>query len=75
MGSTIIDILLKMKQNPKSIKFRELSKVCEHYFGSPRQSGTGDPKVNIQNSKGMAKTYQVKQGLAAIEKLGELNNA
>jgi hypothetical protein len=54
------------------------SKVCEAYFGAPRQSGSshavlktpwaGDPRVNIQNDKGMAKAYQVRQILKAIEK-------
>jgi hypothetical protein len=29
----------------------------------------GDPRVNIQNDKGMAKTYQIKQVLKAIERL------
>jgi hypothetical protein len=29
----------------------------------------GDPRVNIQNQKGKAKAYQVKQVLKAIEKL------
>jgi hypothetical protein len=29
----------------------------------------GDPRVNIQNSKGKAKAYQVKQVLMAIERL------
>jgi hypothetical protein len=29
----------------------------------------GDPRVNIQNSKGQAKAYQVKQVLKAIERL------
>ena len=29
----------------------------------------GDPRVNIQNNKGKAKAYQVKQVLLAIEKL------
>lgn len=29
----------------------------------------GDPRVNIQNAKGMAKAYQVKQVLQAIEQL------
>jgi len=54
-------------------------KVCNHYFGKPRQSGSshcvyqtpwpGDPRVNIQNHKGKAKPYQVKQVLLAIEKI------
>jgi len=29
----------------------------------------GDPRVNIHNSNGQAKAYQVRQVLAAIEKL------
>lgn len=72
-----------MKENPKGIRFDDLSKVCEHYFGKPRTSGTshrvyrtpwpGDPRVNIQNVKGKAKAYQVRQVLWAIERLGEDN--
>ena len=48
-------------------------------FGEPRQRGTshrvyrtpwpGDPRVNIQNDKGKAKPYQVRQAVKAIEKL------
>jgi hypothetical protein len=30
----------------------------------------GNPRVNIQNDKGRAKAYQVKQVLLAIERLG-----
>jgi hypothetical protein len=29
----------------------------------------GDPRVNIQNNKGLGKVYQVKQVLKAIERL------
>jgi len=29
----------------------------------------GDPSVNNQNDKGVAKTYQVKQVLSALERL------
>lgn len=68
-----------MKQNQKNIRFFDLCKVCDHYFGEARQSGSshkvyktswkGDPRVNIQNDKGKAKIYQVKQVLKAIEKL------
>jgi hypothetical protein len=49
------------------------------HIGEPRQSGSshvifktpwpGDPRVNIQNDKGKAKAYQVRQVLSAIEKL------
>ena len=73
------DILLQMKRNPKNVRFRDLCKICNHYFGEARQqSGShriyktpwrGDPRINIQNSKGKAKAYQVKQVLLAIEKL------
>ena len=70
--------LKQIKNNPKDVKFVELCKVCEFYFGKPRQSGSshrvyktpwqGDPRVNIQNQKGKAKAYQVKQVLKAIER-------
>jgi len=61
------------------VRFEDLAKVCDLYFGQPRQQGTshrvyrmpwrGDPRVNIQNDNGKAKPYQVRQVLAAIEKL------
>jgi len=68
-----------MKSNPKGVRFNDLRKVCEHYFGKPRRGGTshcvfktpwpGDPRVNIQNDKGKAKPYQVRQVLLAIQKM------
>lgn len=77
--ANIEDILDKMRVNPTSIRFNDLCKVCEFYFGEARQSGSshrvyktpwqGDPRVNIQNTKGKAKPYQVRQVLAAIERL------
>ncbi len=33
----------------------------------------GDPRVNIQNDKGKAKAYQVKQVLSAIERMKSLS--
>lgn len=70
-----------MRRNPKGVRFTDLARVCEHYFGPPRKSGTshqvyatpwrGDPRVNIQNDHGQAKAYQVRQVLAAIERLKE----
>ena len=73
------DILVRMRANPKGIRFADLCKVCDHYFGPARQKGTshriypmpwpGDPRVNIQNDKGMAKAYQVRQVLKAIERV------
>jgi hypothetical protein len=71
--------LAQMRASPAGVKFADLAKVCEHYFGQPRQQGTshqvyrlpwqGDPRVNIQNDHGKAKPYQVRQVLAAIDKL------
>ena len=75
----IEEILLQMKRNPKGIRYNDLCKVCDNYFGKARQTSTshriyktpwqGDPRINIQQSKGMAKAYQVKQVLMAIQKL------
>jgi hypothetical protein len=52
---------------------------CENFFGEPRKRASshriyktpwqGDPRINIQNHKGKAKAYQVKQVLLALEKL------
>ena len=77
--ASIEDVLAKMRRNPKGIRFNELTKVCDHYFGKPRNFGTshrvykttwaGDPRVNIQNSRGKAKAYQVRQVLLAIDRL------
>ncbi len=69
----------KMKTNPTDIRFSALCKVCDYYFGEPRQAGTshrvyqtpwqGDPKVNIQEKDGKGKAYQVRQVLKAIKRL------
>lgn len=74
-----------MRRNPKGIRFRELCRVCDFYFGEPRQKATshriyktpwqGDPRVNLQDDKGMAKAYQVRQVLKAIERLEMEKNA
>ncbi len=81
----IAKILKAMKVNPKGIRFIKLQKICEYYFGKPRQSGSshhiyktpwlGDPRVNIQNHKGKAKPYQVRQVLLAIEKLKVIHDS
>ncbi len=73
------EILALMKRNPKGVRFNDLARVCDQYFGKPRQAGSshrvyktpwqGDPRVNIQNSKGKAKPYQVRQVLQAIARL------
>ena len=77
-------ILDRMLHQPASLRFSELKKVCVAYFGKPRQIGTshlvfktpwiGDPRINIQDDKGKAKLYQVRQVVLAIEKLKEIRN-
>ena len=34
----------------------------------------GDPRVNIQNNRGKAKTYQVQQVLLAVERLDDTDD-
>ena len=75
----ISSTLKKMQNNPANVGFIDLFKVCEFYFGKPRNKSTshcvfktpwqGDPRINIQNTKGKAKAYQVKQVLLAIKTL------
>lgn len=72
-------IIDQMRRQPTNVKFVDLLRVCQDNFGKPRQSGSshaifktpwpGDPRVNIQNDKGKAKAYQVRQVLLAIDKL------
>jgi hypothetical protein len=78
--SAVEKTLRQMQTSPANVRFADLARVCNLYFGKPRQSGgshavyktpwPGDPRVNIQNDKGRAKTYQVRQVLLALEKLG-----
>lgn len=64
--------------NPENIKFSDLLKICTKYFGTPRVKGShhifktpwkGDPRINIQKEGNMAKPYQVRLVLRALEKL------
>ncbi|MGA4731073.1 toxin HicA [Micromonospora taraxaci] len=75
---SIAKIVEAMRQRQQNIAYNDLYRVCEHSFGKPRQVGTshavfrmpwaGDPRVNIQDDKGKAKAYQVRQVLKAIDK-------
>lgn len=77
--SRVEDIVAQMRSGQQGIRFADLCRVCERYFGEPRQTGgshrvyktawQGDPRVNIQDNRGKAKAYQVKQVLRAIERL------
>jgi predicted RNA binding protein YcfA (HicA-like mRNA interferase family) len=75
----INELVEGMRNNPCNVTFSDLCTVCDQYFGEARQKGTshriyktpwpGDPRVNIQDGKGKAKAYQVRQVLKAIDKL------
>ena len=78
----IDDLLHLMRQSPQNVRYELLVRVCDHFFGEARQSGSshrvyrtpwpGDPRVNIQKGRnGKAKPYQVRQVLRAIDRLGE----
>ena len=51
-------LLAQLRNNPQNVNFADLVKVCNHYFGEPRQQGTshcvyktprsGNPRINIQ---------------------------
>ena len=77
----ILCVVEDLRRNSKGIRFSDLVRICDHFFGEPRQRGTshrvyrtpwpGDPRVNIQNDRGMAKAYQVRQVIRALEKLND----
>lgn len=79
LAKKLLARLEQMRNEPTHVRFADRQKVCEAFFGKPRQTGgshlvfkmpwPGDPRINIQNDKGLAKTYQVQQVLAAIAKL------
>lgn len=70
------ELLAKWRTSQTGVRFSDLSKVCRVYFGEPRRRGShliyrtpwqGLPRVNIQNHRGDAKPYQVRQVLRAID--------
>ncbi len=77
--ASLEDIVKLMKQSPNGVSFKDLCKVCDVYFGKPRQSGSshriyktpwqGDPRVNIRSARNKAKPYQARQVLLALERL------
>ena len=83
--TSVDGLVQQMVRNPKGVRFVDLCRVCRHYFGNPRLKGsshhiyktpwTGDPRIDIQDEHGMAKAYQVRQVLKAIEKLEMYNDS
>ncbi|MBN1505789.1 MAG: hypothetical protein JW955_03030 [Sedimentisphaerales bacterium] len=55
--ASIDDILAQMRGNPKGVRYADVCRVCDYYFGTARQQGTshriyrtpwpGDPRVEI----------------------------
>ena len=78
---SVVSAIAELRSNPKGVRLSALARICDQFFGEPRQSGTshrvyrtpwpGDPRVNIQNDRGMAKAYQVRQVIRALEKLND----
>lgn len=74
----------KLEREKNNTRFAYLARVCQEHFGNPRIKGShhifktpwpGDPRINLQKdekAKGMAKPYQVKQVLEALQKLDEI---
>ena len=78
MGS-IKSLIRQFEENPTDVRFDDLCRVCNSYFGKVRIKGShriyktpwqGDPRINIQDDKGKGKAYQVRQVLKALKKLG-----
>ena len=69
-------------EKAKQIRFSQLLKVCEQFFGNCRVNGShhyfktpweGNPRINLQKLKdNNAKAYQVPQVLKALCKLKKL---
>jgi hypothetical protein len=78
VASIIDELIAEMKANPVNVRFADACKVADHFFGEPTQNGTshrvwkmpwpGNPRVNMQDDKGKAKAYQVRQLLEAVER-------
>jgi hypothetical protein len=77
----LLDAIAKLEKE-KQVRFLQLLKICEQFFGNYRVSGghhifktpwQGDPRINLQKGKDKkAKPYQVQQVLNALRKLKEL---
>ena len=72
-------LLNQVRQNPRSVRFRDACKLAECYGFTPRQPGTSHRVykrkgyiriLNFQlEAHGLTNEYQVKQLLAAIDDL------
>ena len=63
MDSTA-DVIKELEKSPGNVRFDDLCKICDDYFGEARQKGSshriyktpwqGDPRINIQEDNGKA---------------------
>lgn len=74
--------LQKLLHSPSNSSYSDLERICRALFGAPRKKGShlifktpwlGDPRVNIQNMRGKAKPYQLRQVEKAVLRLMEIN--
>lgn len=81
---TIVETIAKLEKEKTNTRFSQLIKICKEFFGPPRVKGShhifktpwpGDPRLNIQTDKGKAKPYQIGQVIAALTKLGQIEEA
>ena len=73
------DVVKQLGRSPSNVRFADLCKICESYFGEARQKGTShriyktpwrdDPFINIQEKDGKGKGYQVRQVIRALKRL------
>ena len=73
------DVIKQLGRSPSNVRFADLCKICDYYFGEARQKSTshrvyktpwqGDPRVNIQEKNGKGKDFQVRQVIKAIKRL------
>jgi hypothetical protein len=78
---TIFEAIAELETSPKNIRFDRLKAICTAFFGEPRVKGShhifrmrwpGDPRINIQDRGGKVAEYQVKQAIAALQRLAEI---
>ena len=77
---SIDDVVKQLEESPSNVRFADLCKICDYYFGEARQKSSshciyktpwqGNPRVNIQEENGKGKDYQVRQVIKAIKRLG-----
>lgn len=75
---SIPEALAKLEGSEKNIRFKDLLHICEEFFGKARINGShhyfktpwvGNPRINLQDARGKAKEYQVKQVINALKTL------